>query len=155
MSDLWERVKKTAAEIYTTASEKTVEGINIGAKHLDVASYKREISREFTGLGGRVHQLLIRDEAGAIADDATVKHHMTRLAELEQKVEEREAEIEELKKSGGEPAETGSDPQAVETSAAARTPGAQPAPGPGAAPGSAPAGDGPSAAPAPDQPKES
>ena len=97
MSDLWERVKKTAAEIYATASEKTVEGVNIGVKQLDVVSVRRELSREFAGLGGRVHQLLKRGEAAAIPEDPTVKSHLARLEELEQRLEEREREIEDIR----------------------------------------------------------
>ncbi len=100
MSDLWERVKRTAGEIYLTATEKTVEGVNLGVRHLDVASIRRDLSREFAGLGGRVYQLLKREEPDAIPSDPTVLHHMNRLRELEERLEEREAEIRRLRESG-------------------------------------------------------
>ncbi len=128
MSDLWERVKKTAAEIYTTASEKTVEGVNIGVKQLDVVSVRRELSREFAGLGGRVHQLLKRGEAAAIAEDPTVVSHLARLEELEQRLEEREREIHEIRQGHredapgeGPPAEAGADGPAPAGAAGTRT----------------------------------
>ncbi len=104
MSDLWERVKKTASEIYSTASERTVEGVNLGVKHLDVVSLRRDLSREFTGLGGRVYQLLRGDQAGDIPDDPTVLHHLRRLEELEERLEEREAEIRRMREGKPEPA---------------------------------------------------
>jgi hypothetical protein len=108
MSDLWERVKKTAGEIYSTASERTVEGVHIGVKHLDLVSIRRELSREFAGLGGRVYQLLRRDRAADIPDDPTVVHHLKRLEELEERLEEREAEIRRLREGKPERAENAS-----------------------------------------------
>jgi hypothetical protein len=100
MADLWERMKKTVSELYTTASGKAVEGVNLGVKKLDEATLKRELSREFTGLGGRTYQLLKREEAHAIPTDPTIKAHMTRLAQLEQRLEEKEREIQEILKGG-------------------------------------------------------
>ncbi len=140
MSDLWERVKKTATEIYTTASERTVEGVNIGVKQLDLVSLRRELSKEFAALGGRVYQLLKREEAGAIPDDPTVLHHLKRLAELEVRLEEREGEIRRLREGrpGSAPTSAGPDP------APGEAPGeesASPDPAPGG--GDAPTGESP------------
>jgi len=112
MSDLWERVKKTAAEIYAVASEKTVEGVNIGVKQLDVVSVRRELSREFAGLGGRVYQLLKRGDVTAIPEDPTVVDHLARLAELEQRLEEREKEINEIR--DGRPEDDAPEPSELE-----------------------------------------
>jgi len=100
MADLWERMKKTVSELYTTASGKAVEGVNLGVKKLDEATLRRELSREFTGLGGRAYQLLKREEAHAIATDPTIRNHMSRLAQLEQRLEEKEREIQEIMKGG-------------------------------------------------------
>lgn len=107
MADLWERVKKTVSEIYTTASEKAVDGVNIGVKKLDEVSIRRELSKEFAGLGGRTYQLLKREEADALATDPTVKHHMDRLEELENRLEEKEREIRDILKPGEAPSEPG------------------------------------------------
>lgn len=96
MADLWERMRKTVSEIYTTASGKAVEGVNLGVKKLDEVTIRRELTREFAGLGGRTYQLLKRDEAGAVATDPTVQHHMTRLEELEKRLEDKEKEIQEI-----------------------------------------------------------
>lgn len=93
MADLWEKVKNAVGEIYTTASGKAVEGVSLGVKKLDEASIRRELSKEFTGLGGRAYQLLKRDQADALASDPTVRHHMDRLEVLEQRLEEKEREI--------------------------------------------------------------
>lgn len=100
MADLWERVKKTVGEIYTQASGKAVDGVNLGVKKLDEASIRRELSKEFAGLGGRTYQLLKRDETDGLSTDATVKHHMMRLEELETRLEEKEREIQEILKTG-------------------------------------------------------
>jgi len=96
MPDLWERMKKTVSEIYTTASGKAVEGVNLGVKKLDEAAIRRELTREFAGLGGRTYQLLKRDQGEAVASDPTVRHHMARLAELEKRLEEKEKEIRDI-----------------------------------------------------------
>lgn len=98
MADLWERVKKTVSEVYTTASGKAVEGVNLGVKKLDEANIRRELSREFTNLGGRAYQLLKADRGDALEDDAAIRHHMQRLAELETRLEEKEREIEEIRR---------------------------------------------------------
>jgi hypothetical protein len=100
MADLWERVKKTVGEIYTQASGKAVEGVSLGVKKIDEASIRRELSKEFAGLGGRTYQLLKREEADDLGTDATVKHHMARLEELELRLEEKEREIAEIRKAG-------------------------------------------------------
>jgi len=126
MPDLWERMKKTVSEIYTTASGKAVEGVNLGVKKLDEVTLRRELSREFAGLGGRTYQLLKREEAEAVASDPTVQHHMARLAELEKRLEEKEQEIREiLRAESGKTAASGG--------------GSGPRPEPGAsAPGTSP-----------------
>ena len=102
MADLWERMKKTVAEVYTAASGKAVEGVNIGVKKLDEVTIRRELSKEFTDLGGRTYQLLKRDQGDDLPSDATIRHHMGRLEELETRLEEKEQEIQELKATGTE-----------------------------------------------------
>jgi predicted RNase H-like nuclease (RuvC/YqgF family) len=100
MPDLWDRVKKTVTEIYATASERAVEGVNLGVKKLDEATLRRDLSREFAGLGGRTYQLLRRGEETAIAQDATIQGHLRRLEQLERQLEEKEREIHGLKGQG-------------------------------------------------------
>lgn len=100
MNDLWERVKKTATEIYATASERTVEGVNVGVKRLDLAALRRDLSREFAGLGGRTYQLLQKNEGDSIPSDPVVLRHLVRLRELEEKLEEREREIHVIRQEG-------------------------------------------------------
>jgi hypothetical protein len=98
MADLWERVKKTVSEVYTTASGKAVEGVNLGVKKLDEANIRRDLSREFIGLGGRAYQLLKADRAGELASDPAVQGHMKRLEDLETRLEEKEREIELIRR---------------------------------------------------------
>ena len=100
MPDLWERLKKTMTEAYTTASERAVEGVSLGVKKLDEATLRRELTREFAGLGGRVYQLLRSGSLLPLAEDPTVRAHMRRLEDLERQLEEKEREIHRLK---GEP----------------------------------------------------
>jgi len=96
MPDLWERLKKTMTEAYTTASERAVESVNLGVKKLDEATLRRELTREFAGLGGRVYQLLRRGES-QIGIDPMVLSHMRRLEDLERRLEEKEREIQSLR----------------------------------------------------------
>ncbi len=100
MSDLWERVKKTASEIYATASERTVEGVHVGVKRLDLATIRRDLTREFAALGGRSYQLLQKNEGAGIPSDPVVLRHLARLRELEEKLEEREREIRSIRQEG-------------------------------------------------------
>ena len=99
MTDLWERLRKTMTEAYAAASERAVEGVNLGVKKLDEATLRRELTREFAGLGGRVYQLL-RSGNPQLADDPTVRTHMRRLEDLERQLEEKEREIQRLKSQG-------------------------------------------------------
>jgi predicted RNase H-like nuclease (RuvC/YqgF family) len=96
MPDLWERLKRTMTEAYATASERAVEGVSLGVKKLDEATLRRELTREFSGLGGRVYQLLRRGEA-QVGSDPMVTSHMRRLEELERRLEEKEREIQMLR----------------------------------------------------------
>lgn len=102
MADLWERVKKTVTEIYTTASERAVDGVHLGVKKLDEAGIRREISREFAALGGRAYQILLKEEGETVASDPVIQRHMDRLRELEVRLEEKEQEIDEIRR--GRPA---------------------------------------------------
>jgi predicted RNase H-like nuclease (RuvC/YqgF family) len=100
MADLWERVKKTANEIYATASERAVEGVNLGVKKLDEATLRRELSREFAELGGRTYQLIQRGEAGTLSAHPRIQPLLRRLEELERRLKEKEDEIQTLRKPG-------------------------------------------------------
>lgn len=97
MADLWDKVKKTATELYASASEKAVEGVNLGVKKLDEVNLRRELSREFAGLGGRAYQLLEKEEAADMASDPTIRRHLARLKELEARLEEKEREIQGIR----------------------------------------------------------
>lgn len=100
MADLWERVKKTVNEIYATASERAIEGVNLGVKKLDEATLRRELSREFAELGGRAYQLLQRGEAGILAADPAIQSHLRRLEDLERRLREKEEEIQAMRATG-------------------------------------------------------
>jgi len=102
MADLWERVKKTVTEIYATASERAVDGVHLGVKKLDEAGLRRELSREFAALGGRTYQLLQKHEGSSLPTDSVIQRHMDRLRELEVRLEEKEQEIDEIRR--GRPA---------------------------------------------------
>lgn len=121
MADLWEKVKKTVGEIYTTASGKAVEGVNLGVKKLDEASIRRELSREFASLGGRTYQLLKGDQAEAMGTDATIRHHMNRLEELERRLEEKEREIQAIRQAGS--ADPSEDTEQIEVQTSEKTSG--------------------------------
>ena len=106
MPDLWERLKKTMTEAYATASERAVESVNLGVKKLDEATLRRDLTREFAGLGGRVYQLLRRGEV-QVGNDPTVLSHMRRLDDLERRLQEKEREIQRLRGTPGTPGSGG------------------------------------------------
>ena len=107
MPDLWERLKKTMTEAYAAASERAVEGVSLGVKKLDEATLRRELTREFAGLGGRAYQLLRTGRLLPLTEDPTVRSHMRRLEELERQLEEKEREIQRLKGAPTEGPRTG------------------------------------------------
>jgi hypothetical protein len=151
MADLWDKVKKTVSEVYTTASGKAVDGVNLGVKKLDEVSIRRELSKEFAGLGGRAYQLLKRNEEGALATDATVRHHMSRLEELEKRLEEKEREIQDILK-----AEAGTDARPSEAAPPGASADAAPAePTPEAEAPASPVGSPPAEETTADPPKGS
>jgi hypothetical protein len=92
---VWEKFRRTAADLYATASERTVQGVNLGVLKMDLVTLRREFSRELASLGERTYALLRREEGDRIPSDTRILHHMGRLSELEARLTRKEAEVRE------------------------------------------------------------
>jgi len=90
---VWEKFRQTAADLYASASERTVQGVNLGVLKMDLVTLRREFSRELAALGERTYALLRRDEGERIPADTRILHHMGRLHDLEERLSQKEAEV--------------------------------------------------------------
>ena len=92
---LWDKVASNLQEWYSDAREWTGEKARIGVKKVDMVGIQHNIKRTMTHLGGRVYDLLQRDED--VSMDIEVKRLFATLQGLETEMTEREQEIDELK----------------------------------------------------------
>ncbi len=95
---IWERVKQQVIDGYSSAVEKADELARVGHRKLDSASIRRHIGREMMTLGGRVFHLIEDGQNADIAADDVVLRSLERIRNLEKELEEKEREIEEIRK---------------------------------------------------------
>ena len=110
--DLWEEIKKGAAEGFEVLKEevgkltKEVEKQGkIVKKKMDLSSIQRKVHQSFTHLGSRAYELT-EGGKGDIQNDAEFADIIARIKQYKKEVKAIEAEIEKIKKSGGESAKT-------------------------------------------------
>ena len=90
---VWEKFRQSAADLYAAASEKTVQGVNLGVLKMDLVTLRREFSRELAALGERTYALLRREQGDRVSTDTRILHHLGRLRDLEERLERKEAEV--------------------------------------------------------------
>lgn len=107
--DLWEEIKKGAAEGFEVLKEevgkltKEVEKHGkIVKKKMDLSSIQRKVHQSFTQLGSRAYELVEEGNQGKIPDDVEFADIIARVKQYKKEVKEIEAEIEKIKKSGAE-----------------------------------------------------
>ena len=99
MSSLFDDITKGIKEGITVVADKTDEFTKIGRLKVEIVSIKRNIEKKFTELGGRVYHAITVDKVGDIGDDAEVKRLVSDLGDLEQKLNDKNAEIEKVKET--------------------------------------------------------
>ena len=106
MSANWDEVRNSIHEFFSTAAEKTDELIKVGRRKLSIAEIKRNITAQYAELGGRVYHLIRQGDVGSVGSDAEVETLVSNIQRLENDLKTKEMEIEEIRTSGGAPAET-------------------------------------------------
>ena len=94
---LWDEVKKNVVDIYSVTSDKTTEIAKVGTRRWDKFGISRDIERQFSELGNLVYTG-IKDGKDQILEDPAVSVLMSRIEALEQELNKKEAEIENIKK---------------------------------------------------------
>jgi len=102
MPSLWENIRKGVTEFYASAAEKTDELAKVGVRRLDIVGVRRNIAHEMADLGGRVYHMIVEEKNTGIADDPEVKQHIDSVKRLEVFLQEKEKEIESIKKAARE-----------------------------------------------------
>jgi hypothetical protein len=98
MSSLWEQLKKSVTDFYSSAADRTDELAKVGVRKLDILGMKRNIAHEMADLGGRVHHMLTEEHNTDVAEDAEVQGHLESIERLHALLKEKEREIEKIKK---------------------------------------------------------
>ena len=77
--------------------DKTEEYGKIGKLKVDIFSIKRNIEKQFTELGGRTFEVLTGEGPKSVAKDEEVKKIVEELQGLEEQLQQKEAEIAQVK----------------------------------------------------------
>jgi hypothetical protein len=99
MPSLWENIRKGVTEFYASAAEKTDELAKVGVRKLDIVGVRRNIAHEMADLGGRVYHMIVEERNNAIAEDPEVRGYIDSVKRLEVFLQEKEQEIENIKKA--------------------------------------------------------
>lgn len=94
---LFDDVKGNLVEWYTVTSEKTSEVARVSARRYDKFGISRDIERQFGELGSLIYNGLKEGRDG-ILDDEAVKHLFGRLSELEEDLQAKDGEIDDIKR---------------------------------------------------------
>jgi len=97
MSSLFEDITKGIKEGITVVADKTDEYTKIGRLKVEILGVKRNIEKKFTELGGRVYHAVAVDKVANVGEDAQVKLLVSQIGNLEQKLNDKNAEIEKVK----------------------------------------------------------
>ena len=100
MEKLWEKVKKSIAEGYTVAAEKTEELSKLGKLKLDMLNIKHNISKQFTELGGAVYEASKAGKASQVMKSEEVEKAIESIKTLEEELLVKEQAFEALKTKG-------------------------------------------------------
>jgi hypothetical protein len=102
VASLWESIRKGVTEFYASAAEKTDELARVGVRKLDIVGVRRNIGHEMADLGGRVYHMIVEEKNSVIAEDPEVKRHINSIKRLEAFLQDKEQEIENIKKAAQE-----------------------------------------------------
>ncbi len=114
-SSLWEDIKKTVKEGFSTAAEKTEEYTKIGKLKVDILNIKRNIDKTFTDLGRDVYSLMKGAKKSDVTKNEKVTNHISQIDELKAKLKAKEAEIDTVRKESASKEEPDSKPESTST----------------------------------------
>ena len=97
MSSLLDDIAKTIREGVDTVVEKTEELTKIGKIKVDIINTKRQIEKNFAELGGKVYHMIVEEKKGQIAGNKEVKEIVEKVKALEGQLEEKNAELQQVK----------------------------------------------------------
>lgn len=98
MANLWDKIKKGVVEGVYIAKEKSEELGKLGKKKLDILQIKRNIAKNFSELGAQVYQAVPMAKDNKVAVTEEMKKIVDRIKLLEKDLEEKEKQMEKLKK---------------------------------------------------------
>ena len=93
MTNLFDDVKKNLKEWGSLAADKAEELTKVGRLKIDILSLNREIEKNFVELGGKVYELIYKEDQGRIKSNDEVKKIIQRIATFEETREEKINEI--------------------------------------------------------------
>lgn len=96
MSNLFDEVKKNLKEWGSLAAHKAEMLTKVGRLKIDILSLNREIEKNFVELGGKVYELIYKEDQGRIKGNDEVKKIIQRIASFEETREGKMKEIENL-----------------------------------------------------------
>ncbi len=96
MANLFDDIKKNLKEWGSVAAEKAEELTRVGRLKIDMLSLNREIEKNFVELGGKVYELIYKEDQGRIKSNDEVKKIIQRIATFEETREEKVKEIHKL-----------------------------------------------------------
>ena len=99
MTNLFDEVKKNLKEWGSIAADKAEELTKVGRLKIDILSLNREIEKNFVELGGKVYELIYKEDQGRIKSNDEVKKIIQRIASFE---ETREGKMKEIENLGSE-----------------------------------------------------
>ncbi|NIR52039.1 hypothetical protein GWO43_25810 [candidate division KSB1 bacterium] len=110
MAKLWDDIAKTIREGVDTVVEKTEELTKIGKIRVDILNIKRNVDKNFSELGGRVYHLLVEENKSQIATDKEVKQIVDSVKILENELNEKNDELQQVREKEEETHESKAEP---------------------------------------------
>jgi hypothetical protein len=95
---MWDDIKKTVKAGFSVAADKTEEIAKIGRVKVEVLNLKKNINQAYEDLGREVHQSHGKEKSSPLAKDNRVKELFNKIEGYQKTLEEKETEIEMIKK---------------------------------------------------------
>jgi len=101
MPSMWEDLKKTVKQGFSTAAAKTEEYTKIGKAKLDMMNLNKSLNNTFQELGLEAYTQITGGGKGLNAQNPKVKGFIDKIGQIKQSIQEKEAEVEAIKKASG------------------------------------------------------
>ena len=97
-SSTWDDIKKTIKNGVAIATQKTEEYTKLGKIKVDVFNIKRTMDKAYEDIGREVYGLLSADPKAAVAQNSKILELVKTVTKHKQAIQDKEKEIEDLKK---------------------------------------------------------